>query len=51
MSLAEKHAHQFKSSIQEGSEATELEVPIAMVCAAATAVLHLATLISGTEVN
>ena len=51
MSLAEKRAHLFRSSIQEGPQATELEVPMAMLCAAATVVLYLATLANGTGVN
>jgi hypothetical protein len=51
MLLAKKHAHRFRSSIQEGLQATELEVPMAMLCAAATVVLYLATLANGTEVN
>lgn len=37
-SLAEKHAHWFKSSISHGLQATELELLIPMVCLAATAV-------------
>ena len=40
MSLAEKHALRFMLSIEQGPQATELEVSVAMVCAAATAVRH-----------
>ena len=43
MSLAEKHAQRFTSSIEQGPEASELEVSIAMVCSAATAVICFAT--------
>ena len=37
-SLSEKHAYQFVSSVSQGVQAGELELPVAMVCAAATVV-------------
>ncbi|KAF8237329.1 hypothetical protein L208DRAFT_1375693 [Tricholoma matsutake] len=37
-SLLEKHAYQFVSSVSQGVQAGELELPVAMVCAAATAI-------------
>ena len=40
MSLAEKHTQHFRSSIEQGPEASELEVSIPMVCVAATAVIQ-----------
>ncbi|KAF8231517.1 hypothetical protein L208DRAFT_1378067 [Tricholoma matsutake] len=37
-SLSEKHAYRFVSSVSQGVQASELELPVAMVCAAANAI-------------
>lgn len=47
--MAERYSHMFSSSMKEGAQKSELEVPAAMVCTIATSVCHSLRLISLAE--
>jgi len=49
MSLAKKHAHCFMLSMEQGPQATELEVSGAMVCMAVTVVRDFVTSVNWTD--